>query len=41
MSFATKLISLGSTLAVGGFFLGRFFFTVDAGERALLFDRAF
>lgn len=41
MSFANKLISLGGGLALGGGFLSSFFYTVDAGEKALLFDRAF
>jgi len=41
MSFANKLLSLGGTLALGGGFLSSFFYTVDAGEKALLFDRAF
>lgn len=41
MNFGAKLISIGSTLAIGGLFVGRFFFTVDAGEKGLLFDRAF
>lgn len=41
MSFGSKLISLGSTITIGGLVLSKFFFTVDAGEKALLFDRAF
>ncbi|KAL4483004.1 hypothetical protein ABPG74_019030 [Tetrahymena malaccensis] len=40
MSFATKLITLGGAISGLGFFVGRFFFTVDAGERAIMFDRA-
>lgn len=34
-------MSLGSALVLGGGFLSSFFYTVDAGEKALLFDRAF
>jgi prohibitin 1 len=37
----SALIFLGGSLAFGGTILSNFFFTVDAGERAILFDRAF
>ena len=33
------LIALGGSLAFGGLFVKNFFYTVDAGERAIIFDR--
>ena len=37
----SALIGLGSALVIGGGILNSFFYTVDAGEKAILFDRAF
>lgn len=35
------LMSLGGLLAGGTIFMKSFFYTVDAGERAIMFDKAF
>ena len=42
MERISSLLILGGGLITGGsFFLNTFFYTVDAGERAVLFDKAF
>lgn len=35
------LIGVGSAIVGSAFFINTFFYTVDAGERAIIFDRAF
>jgi len=34
-------LGAGSAIVFGSFFLKSFFYTVDAGERAIIFDRLF
>jgi prohibitin 1 len=38
---ANALLGFGSILAGGTIFLKSFFYTVDAGERAIIFDKMF
>ncbi len=38
---ANVLIGAGTAMTGASFFLNTFFYTVDAGERAVMFDKAF
>ena len=37
--FANLLTTAGALIVGGGVFLNSFFYTVDAGERAIIFDK--
>jgi len=39
--FSNLLMSIGGGIVAGGIFVKSFFYTVDAGQRAIIFDRLF